>query len=177
MNAFFNYYFLIKMDKTLQIPCVTWFTTPAVCQIITLSTLINIQLNLPSFTPFFSGLGTVSLGAIIFFVGTGEKGFKTQELRLIGPVLAGSVLNSVQFNLSAIKLFISFAAIGLVFCILRILFCVCPSHCISQRERNKKNAKVDADHRTSLLRDTKRVSIARGPYINVIWCTKNAVLS
>lgn len=61
----------------------------------------------------------------------------------------------------------SFSGIGLIFCILRIFFCVCPSHCISQRERNKKDAKVDADHRTSLLRDTKRVSIARGPYINV----------
>lgn len=35
------------------------------------------------------GLGTISLGSIIFFVGTGEKGFKTQELRLIGPALAG----------------------------------------------------------------------------------------
>lgn len=34
------------------------------------------------------GLGTISIGSIIFFVGTGEKGFKTQELRLIGPVLA-----------------------------------------------------------------------------------------
>ena len=37
----------------------------------------------------FSGLGTISLGSIIFFVGTGEKGFKTQELRLIGPAMAG----------------------------------------------------------------------------------------
>lgn len=36
----------------------------------------------------FLGLGTISIGSIIFFVGTGEKGFKTQELRLIGPVLA-----------------------------------------------------------------------------------------
>lgn len=61
----------------------------------------------------------------------------------------------------------SSTVIGLVFCIVRIMFCVCPSHCISKRERNKKSAKVDADHRTSLLGDTKRVSIARGPYINV----------
>lgn len=37
------------------------------------------------------GLGTISLGSIIFFVGTGEKGFKTQELRLIGPALAGNI--------------------------------------------------------------------------------------
>lgn len=61
----------------------------------------------------------------------------------------------------------NFLAIGLIFCIIRILFCVCPSHCISKRDRNKKSAKVDVDHRTSLLGDTKRVSIARGPYINV----------
>lgn len=53
------------------------------------------------------------------------------------------------------------------------MFCVCPSHCISRRERNKKNAKVDADHRTSLLGDTKRVSIARGPYINVRFAMRN----
>ncbi|KAL9705788.1 hypothetical protein quinque_009306 [Culex quinquefasciatus] len=72
---------------------------------------------------------------------------KTVELRLIGPSLIG---------------------LGLFCCILRILFCICPSHCVSssRRARNKKNAKIDADHRTSLLRgDSKRVSIARGPHI------------
>ncbi|KAJ6648459.1 hypothetical protein Bhyg_03688 [Pseudolycoriella hygida] len=56
--------------------------------------------------------------------------------------------------------------VGLVCCILRILFCICPSQCImsSRRKLKKKNAKVDADHTTSLLRgDSKRVSIARGP--------------
>lgn len=60
---------------------------------------------------------------------------------------------------------ISILGIGLVCCILRILFCICPSHCLSssRRNRNKKNAKIDADHRTSLLRsDSKRVQIARG---------------
>lgn len=43
---------------------------------------INIQFAI-------TGLGTVSLGSIIFFVGTGEKGFKTNELRMIGPALVG----------------------------------------------------------------------------------------
>ncbi|XP_065075845.1 uncharacterized protein LOC135699491 isoform X2 [Ochlerotatus camptorhynchus] len=95
----------------------------------------------------YVGLGTIAIGLVIAFVGTGEKGFKTVELRLIGPSLIG---------------------LGLFCCILRILFCICPSHCFSssRRARNKKNAKIDADHRTSLLRgDSKRVSIARGPHI------------
>lgn len=35
----------------------------------------------------YVGLGTVALGLVIVFVGTGEKGFKTVELRLIGPSL------------------------------------------------------------------------------------------
>uniref|UniRef100_A0AAG5DIH6 Uncharacterized protein n=1 Tax=Anopheles atroparvus TaxID=41427 RepID=A0AAG5DIH6_ANOAO len=95
----------------------------------------------------YVGLGTIAIGLVIAFVGTGEKGFKTVELRLIGPSLIG---------------------LGLICCILRILFCICPSHCISssRRAQDKKNAKIDADHRTSLLRgDSKRVSIARGPHI------------
>jgi hypothetical protein len=37
----------------------------------------------------YIGLGTASIGMIISFVGTGEKGFKTNELRLIGPALVG----------------------------------------------------------------------------------------
>ncbi|EDW57499.2 uncharacterized protein [Drosophila virilis] len=95
----------------------------------------------------YVGLGTVALGLVIAFVGTGEKGFKTVELRLIGPSLIG---------------------LGLICCILRILFCICPSHCISSSKKaGKKNAnKIDADHTTSLLRnESKRVSIARGPSI------------
>ncbi|XP_023031653.1 uncharacterized protein LOC6641841 isoform X1 [Drosophila willistoni] len=95
----------------------------------------------------YVGLGTVALGLVIAFVGTGEKGFKTVELRLIGPSLIG---------------------IGLICCILRILFCICPSHCISsnKKTRKKNGNKIDADHTTSLLRnESKRVSIARGPTV------------
>ncbi|XP_030243550.1 uncharacterized protein LOC115563943 isoform X5 [Drosophila navojoa] len=95
----------------------------------------------------YVGLGTVALGLVIAFVGTGEKGFKTVELRLIGPSLIG---------------------LGLICCILRILFCICPSHCISssKKARKKNGNKIDADHTTSLLRnESKRVSIARGPSI------------
>ncbi|XP_055388184.1 uncharacterized protein LOC129616585 [Condylostylus longicornis] len=94
----------------------------------------------------YVGLGTVAIGLVIAFVGTGEKGFKTVELRLIGPSLIG---------------------IGLICCILRICFCICPSSCISssRRARKKNSNKVDADHTTSLLRgENKRVSIAKGPH-------------
>lgn len=52
----------------------------------------------------YVGLCIISLGLIISFVGTGEKGFKTNELRLIGPCLL---------------------LIGCVFCGLRVLFCFC----------------------------------------------------
>ncbi|XP_075149112.1 uncharacterized protein LOC142223159 isoform X2 [Haematobia irritans] len=93
----------------------------------------------------YVGLGTIALGLVIAFVGTGEKGFKTVELRLIGPSLIG---------------------IGFVCCLLRILFCICPSHCIANNKgiRKKNGNKVDADHTTSLLRgEIKRVSIARAP--------------
>lgn len=56
-----------------------------------------------------------------------------------------------------------FTVVGFVFMVLRIFFCVCPSSCIRSNDKKKQNAqKVDADHRTSLLRD-KRVSIARTP--------------
>ncbi|KAH8353113.1 hypothetical protein KR084_008983 [Drosophila pseudotakahashii] len=97
----------------------------------------------------YVGLGTVALGLVIAFVGTGEKGFKTTELRLIGPSLIGNTNR-----------------LGLICCILRILFCICPSHCISssKKTRKKNGNKIDADHTTSLLRnESKRVSIARGP--------------
>lgn len=54
--------------------------------------------------------------------------------------------------------------IGLVCCLLRIFFCICPSNCISSKRRKlkDKNGKVDADHTTSLLcADNKRISIAK----------------
>lgn len=37
----------------------------------------------------YVGLGSIAIGLVIAFVGTGEKGFKTVELRLIGPSLIG----------------------------------------------------------------------------------------
>ncbi|KAH8377402.1 hypothetical protein KR093_005292 [Drosophila rubida] len=105
----------------------------------------------------YVGLGTVALGLVIAFVGTGEKGFKTVELRLIGPSLIG--------NNTLVE---PYTRLGLICCILRILFCICPSHCISssKKTRKKNGNKIDADHTTSLLRnESKRVSIARGPTV------------
>lgn len=57
--------------------------------------------------------------------------------------------------------------VGFVFMVLRIFFCICPSSCIrrnseERKKKKKEKDKIDADHRTSLLRD-KRVSIARTP--------------
>lgn len=45
----------------------------------------------------YVGLGTVALGLVITFVGTGEKGFKTVELRLIGPSLIGMIYQFKHF--------------------------------------------------------------------------------
>jgi hypothetical protein len=63
----------------------------------------------------YVGLGTVAIGLVISFVGTGEKGFKTLELRLIGPTLIGS---------------------GLLCCLVRIFLCVCPSRCFGRRHKH-----------------------------------------
>ena len=62
------------------------------------------------------GLGTVAVGLIITFVGLGEKGFKTVQLKLIGPGLVGC---------------------GLVLTIIRIISCTLPA-CYQKREVVRK---------------------------------------
>lgn len=64
----------------------------------------------------YVGLGTVALGLVISFVGTGDKGFKTLELRWTGPALI---------------------AAGLFFCIIRILLCALPRRCQHPRPRHR----------------------------------------
>ncbi|KAL1498025.1 hypothetical protein ABEB36_008887 [Hypothenemus hampei] len=64
----------------------------------------------------YVGLGTTALGSIIFFVGTGEKGFKTLELRLIGPTLIVA---------------------GLLCCLIRVLLCACPTTCFKSRAKSR----------------------------------------
>lgn len=111
----------------------------------------------------YVGLGTTVIGLVIWFVGTGEKGFKTLELRLIGPTLI---------------------AVGLLCCVIRVLLCICPSTCFRRRKKtrlkntcphrfNKETRReqlaptedfVMVDHNTSLLgKNKKRVSIAPNP--------------
>nr|XP_018900184.1 PREDICTED: uncharacterized protein LOC109032483 isoform X1 [Bemisia tabaci]XP_018900185.1 PREDICTED: uncharacterized protein LOC109032483 isoform X1 [Bemisia tabaci]XP_018900186.1 PREDICTED: uncharacterized protein LOC109032483 isoform X1 [Bemisia tabaci] len=69
----------------------------------------------------YVGLFTVAIGLVIGFVGTGEKGFKTLELRLIGPTLICS---------------------GLFCCLIRILLCLCPSRCFRSCLRGPKKLKL-----------------------------------
>ena len=38
---------------------------------------------------FFIGMGLFAIGLVTTFVGLGDKGFKTSELKLVGPCLAG----------------------------------------------------------------------------------------
>ncbi|XP_056637988.1 uncharacterized protein LOC130892386 [Diorhabda carinulata] len=67
----------------------------------------------------YVGLGTTAIGSVIFFVGTGEKGFKTLELRLIGPTLI---------------------ACGLLCCLIRVLLCAVPSTCFRNRKKTRLKA-------------------------------------
>ena len=52
----------------------------------------------------YLGLGLVAIGLIITFVGLGEKGFRTVELKLVGPVLlvGGVVLVFVRIMLCTV---------------------------------------------------------------------------
>lgn len=91
----------------------------------------------------YVGLGTVAIGSVIFFVGTGEKGFKTLELRLIGPTLI---------------------ACGLLCCLIRVLLCACPSStCI--RRRKKTRLKNVCPHNNSSRYPLNRVRDKRNDFV------------
>lgn len=66
----------------------------------------------------YIGLGMVAIGLVITFVGLGDKGFRTTELKMIGPSLVGC---------------------GVIFTLLRILFCTVPSCCRACLKCCKKN--------------------------------------
>ncbi|XP_051166079.1 uncharacterized protein LOC127284596 [Leptopilina boulardi] len=82
-------------------------------------------------TLLYTGLGTTALGLVISFVGTGEKGFLSPELRLIGP---------------------SLLCAGLLCCFLRVFLCIClcpcghcrwkPCPCVSKKNRKKHKEEV-----------------------------------
>ncbi|KYB25795.1 hypothetical protein TcasGA2_TC034041 [Tribolium castaneum] len=80
----------------------------------------------------YVGLGTTAIGSVIFFVGTGEKGFKTLELRLIGPTLI---------------------ACGLLCCLIRVLLCACPSTCLRRRKKTRLKATCPHTSRYPKSRD------------------------
>ncbi|XP_017772040.1 PREDICTED: uncharacterized protein LOC108559311 [Nicrophorus vespilloides] len=86
----------------------------------------------------YVGLGTTAIGSVIFFVGTGEKGFKTLELRLIGPTLI---------------------ACGLLCCLIRVLLCACPSNCF--RRRKKTRLKNECPHNSSRYPLTRDRSVTK----------------
>ncbi|XP_052120135.1 uncharacterized protein LOC113209118 isoform X3 [Frankliniella occidentalis] len=84
----------------------------------------------------YVGLGTVAVGMVIAFVGTGEKGFKTLELRLIGPTLIAG---------------------GVLCCLLRVMLCVCPSKCLLKRFRQRSR------HKKQIMALEAAGRIAMGP--------------
>ncbi|KAF9414874.1 hypothetical protein HW555_007343 [Spodoptera exigua] len=69
----------------------------------------------------YAGLGTLALGLVVYFVGTGDKGFKTPALRLVGP---------------------SLIIAGLACCLLRILFCIFAKPCCRRRTIYKENRRL-----------------------------------
>lgn len=79
----------------------------------------------------YVGLGMVAVGLVITFVGLGDKGFKTLELKLIGPILVGG---------------------GLFFALLRILYCMVPlwgKSCCDRHEESEnllKNEEFVEEH-------------------------------
>ncbi|KOB69550.1 Uncharacterized protein OBRU01_16634 [Operophtera brumata] len=69
----------------------------------------------------YAGLGILALGLVVYFVGTGDKGFKTPALRLVGPSLI-------------------FTGLGL--CLLRITFCIFAKPCCRRRTIYKENRRL-----------------------------------
>ncbi|XP_075973789.1 uncharacterized protein LOC142975032 isoform X1 [Anticarsia gemmatalis] len=69
----------------------------------------------------YAGLGTLAVGLVVYFVGTGDKGFKTPALRLVGP---------------------SLIVAGLACCVLRICFCIFAKPCCRRRTNYKENRRL-----------------------------------
>ncbi|XP_031765256.2 uncharacterized protein LOC113513818 isoform X2 [Galleria mellonella] len=69
----------------------------------------------------YAGLGILAVGLVVYFVGTGDKGFKTPALRLVGP---------------------SLIIAGLACCLLRITFCIFAKPCCRRRTNYKESRRL-----------------------------------
>ncbi|XP_050346053.1 uncharacterized protein LOC126770613 isoform X1 [Nymphalis io] len=69
----------------------------------------------------YAGLAILALGLVVYFVGTGDKGFKTPALRLVGP---------------------SLIVAGLACCLLRIMFCIFAKPCCRRRTNHKESRRL-----------------------------------
>jgi len=75
----------------------------------------------------YVGLGLISVGMVITFVGLGDKGFKSMQLRMVGPGLVG---------------------LGLLFTFLRVLLCIVPPYINRcRRGRRKRSRELIANGR------------------------------
>ena len=96
----------------------------------------------------YVGLGMICIGLVITFVGLGDKGFKTLELKLIGPSLVGC---------------------GVFFALLRILFCTLPSCCRSCMKCCKK----DKDDKEELINDQHHSAMTGERLVRKLVCIIN----
>ncbi|XP_013168970.1 PREDICTED: uncharacterized protein LOC106118767 [Papilio xuthus] len=79
----------------------------------------------------YAGLATLAVGLVVYFVGTGDKGFKTPALRLVGP---------------------SLIVAGLACCLLRIAFCIFAKPCCRRRTNYKENRSLSSGEEDERLR-------------------------
>ena len=107
----------------------------------------------------YIGLGTMCVGMIIAFVGTGEKGFKTMELRLIGPSLIGA---------------------GVMIIILRVMLCVCPSKCLrlNKHKHKHKNStnKLNSEGREMLTGDNSTSCKDQQPVEELVMADRTSLI-
>ncbi|XP_049868706.1 uncharacterized protein LOC126368659 [Pectinophora gossypiella] len=92
----------------------------------------------------YAGLGILALGLLVYFVGTGDKGFKTPALRLVGP---------------------SLIVAGLACCVLRILFCIFAKPCCRRANNYKESRRLDG------CGEGEEMPLARGPRAGPAQCS------
>ena len=95
----------------------------------------------------YIGLCMMAVGLVITFVGLGDKGFKTLELKLIGPSLVGC---------------------GMFFALLRILYCTVPACGKTCCGRIKESDKllVEKQNKANLDRNILR-NVVNNPDTNI----------